>query len=405
VDRAVPRCAAFLHGAIRTILAESKQMTLWRSQPFQTAAKKDGREDQVVKNATKIATHLIRKSPGVEPILSLRHLGHLTGTPYNMLRSVVRRDEPEPYRIFRIRKRPLANEKLRFRTIVVPAQWLMELQRWLNVCILEHISPHSASMAFSRGNSIRDAAAPHCGARWLIKMDIMNFFESVTERQVFRVFEDIGYEPLVAFELARLCTRLGTRSTHAGHPRYRSSLNWMEIKDYSDPLMGQLPQGAPTSPRLANLVSRDLDKALTKLADERGFVYTRYADDLTFSSREALNRTAIKPIIGAISGIIGDNGFSPNVAKTTVSSPGARKIVLGLLIDGDEPRLSREFKQKLRQHLYYLREHGPVIHAGRNGNATTFGLRRHVFGLLQHARQIEPVYGNSCLEEFAKIQW
>jgi RNA-directed DNA polymerase len=86
----------------------------------------------------------------------------------------------------------------------------------LNANVLEHMSPHPASMAFSRGNSIRDAAAPHSGARWLIKMDIMNFFESVTERQVYRVFEDIGYEPLVAFELARLCTRLGARSTHAG---------------------------------------------------------------------------------------------------------------------------------------------------------------------------------------------
>ncbi len=380
-------------------------MTLWRSQQFRSKAKKEGHNEVVVRNAANTATHLIRKSPGVEPILSLRHLGHLTETPYNKLRSVVRRKESEPYRIFRIRKRPLAGEKRRFRTIVVPDPWLMSLQRWLNSNVLEHISPHPASMAFAKGCSILKAAEPHCGARWLIKMDIKNFFESVTERQVYRVFEDIGFQPLVAFELARICTRLGNSSTHGSHPRYQTSSNFYKISEYSNHLMGQLPQGAPTSPQIANLVARDVDENLTKFADSKGLTYTRYADDLTFSTSEKFDRTDIPAIIGSISGIIADNGFSPNVAKTTVSSPGARKVVLGLFVDRDEPRLSREYKLTLRQHLHYLRKYGPTTHARNNGNATTFGIRRHVLGLIQHARQIEPVYGAARLEEFKAIHW
>ncbi|MBO9434511.1 RNA-directed DNA polymerase [Ruegeria sp. R13_0] len=380
-------------------------MTAWRPQRFKAAAGKAGCEQNVVSHAVTVASHVLIRSPGVEPILSLRHLGHLTDTPYYRLRRLVRREDPEPYSVFRIRKRPLPNEKLRFRTIVVPSPWLMDLQRWLNVNVLEHVPPHPASVAFSRGNSVLEAAAPHCGARWLIKMDIKNFFESITERQVYRVFDDIGYEPLVAFELARLCTRVGNRTSRKYHQRYHSPWQAREISEYTNAFMGHLPQGAPTSPRVANLAARDLDKALSNLADARRFTYTRYADDLTFSTSKKIDRADVRPILGEISKIVSENGFSPNVAKTTVSSPGARKVVLGLLVDGEEPRLTREFKQRLRQHLYHLRKHGPAIHCLHNGNATPFGIRNHVLGLVMHARQIERPYGDACLQEFNSIGW
>ena len=169
--------------------------------------------------------------------------------------------------------------------------------------------------------------------------------------------------------------------------------------------MGHLPQGAPTSPKIANLVARDLDKALAKFADTQRLTYTRYADDLTFSTTNKLNRSGIPAIIGSVCGIIADHGFSPNTAKTAVSSPSARKIVLGLLVDQNEPRLTREFKLTLRQHLYYLGKYGPAAHASHNGNATTFGIRNHVLGLIQHARQIEPSFGEARLKEFEAIQW
>jgi hypothetical protein len=89
----------------------------------------------------------------------------------------------------------------------------MSLQRWMNENILQHAALHEASVAFSNGDTIREAAAAHCECEWLIKVDIRNFFESITEAQVFRVFESIGYQPLIAFEMARLCTRVGDRKT------------------------------------------------------------------------------------------------------------------------------------------------------------------------------------------------
>ncbi|MGA3061672.1 MAG: reverse transcriptase family protein [Methylocystis sp.] len=384
-------------------------MTLWRPQTFKNAARADGRSSIVIQHAIETARVLREKTPSARPIFSLKHLSHLTGVQYDLLRRVASRHQPEPYRVFRILKRPLPGEETRFRTIVVPSPWLMSLQRWMNADILQSAVPHEASVAFSQGDTIREAAATHCGCQWLIKVDIRNFFESITEAQVFRVFESIGYQPLIAFEMARLCTRVGDRETRRFHRRFRSDANdESTILAYRAGIMGHLPQGAPTSPRIANLVARELDAALTGVAESHDLIYTRYADDLTFSTRQRnLDRSTVRDVVGQVYAAIATNGFAPNTAKTSVSAPGARKIVLGLLVDRDTPRLTREFKATLRQHLYYLRREGigPSGHAARRGGATIPGLRRHVLGLIHHARQIEFEYGDARLTEFNEIVW
>jgi hypothetical protein len=279
----------------------------------------------------------------------------------------------------------------------------MRVQRWINAHVLEHAEPHRASMAFSQGNSIKKAAELHCGARWLIKMDLRNFFESITERQVYRAFRSLGYQPLVSFELARICTRVAP--SHERLSRYQARIGWPQISEYSHPLMGHLPQGAPTSPRLSNLVAVQMDEDLSDLAQDNGFTYSRYADDLTFSTCGDFSRNNASELIGQITSAIAKAGFVPNKAKTSVSPPGARKVVLGLLVDRDDPRLPREFKSRLRQHLHYLKRHGAAAHAASQGSATVFGLRRHVLGLIQHARQIEPGYGDAQLDNFNKLNW
>lgn len=359
-------------------------------------------------NALESARILRQKTRGAQPVFSLRHLAHLVGVEYSRLRGVTSRKE-EPYRVFRIRKRPLPEEADRFRTIVVPANWLMTLQQWVNINILDFVAPHDASMAFSKGDSIREAAAAHCSSQWLIKIDIRNFFESITERQVYYVFKSIGYQPLVAFELARLCTRVGDRRARLSYLRYQSdSPSSLPITSYHSAIMGHLPQGAPTSPRIANLVAKDLDICLTAIANEHGLTYTRYADDLIFSTKDkALDRAAARTLVGEIYKTIAANGFQPNTAKTVVSPPGARKVVLGLLVDRETPRLTREFKATLRQHLYYLRRDGigPSGHTSRCGGATIHGLQRHILGLIQHARQIERAYGDARLVEFNEVDW
>jgi hypothetical protein len=172
--------------------------------------------------------------------------------------------------------------------------------------------------------------------------------------------------------------------------------------------MGHLPQGAPSSPMLANLAVREFDVEVTQIADRYGLTFTRYADDLIFStSSRDFTRKQCSLVVDEVYQAMWGAGLSPNITKTLVSPPGARKIVLGLNVEGETPHLPREFKDKLRQHLHFLLrpDVGPVHHARAKGFASTVGLKHHLQGLVSFARQIEPRYGRSCAESLALVAW
>ncbi|CBJ36229.1 protein of unknown function [Ralstonia solanacearum CMR15] len=135
-------------------------------------------------------------------------------------------------------------------------------------------------------------------------------------------------------------------------------------------------------------------------------VFTRYADDLTFSSRdETLGRAACRELIGEVGDLLRQRGFNPKHKKTVVVPPGARKVVLGLNVDGDAPRLPKEFKSKMRQHLYYLRTAGPAAHAAKRSFDTVWGLQRHLRGLADFAHMVEPEYGSELLRALQAVSW
>lgn len=100
-------------------------------------------------------------------------------------------------------------------------------------------------------------------------------------------------------------------------------------------------------------------------------------------------------------------GLSPNRTKTQIVPPGSRKIVLGLLVDRENPRLSREFRYLMRQHLYFLKKSsvGPAKHAKAKGFDSVGGFKNHVFGLATYARQIDKDYGEKCLRALESIDW
>jgi hypothetical protein len=347
--------------------------------------------------------------PALPPIFSLKHLAQLSDVDYGLLRSIASRSLKDPYRKFRIRKRAAFAGEIRFRLICVPDPGLMRVQRWIAQNILRTGRPHPASVAYALGNNIVDAAEPHCGCRWLIKLDIQNFFESITEIAAFRVFRSFGYEPLVAFELARLSTRKGTQTPIRSTPRWRSFVeSRSEIAAYRSERMGHLPQGAPTSPMLANLAVREFDGEVETIADREGLTYTRYADDLVLSTSSSnFSRGDASRIVGSVYEAMGRVGLSPNVTKTQVATPGSRKLVLGLLVDGPKPRLNREFRSTMRRHLHYLSraDIGPARHAKARGFSSIAGLKHHVHGLISFARQVEPDYGQECAEQFRTIVW
>lgn len=383
-------------------------MSNWRSQQYKKWGKALGHPDIVLDNAIATVELLHKCSSHLPPVLSLKHLARLTGVTYEFLRDVVSRNTTESYlRLFRIQKRPLPGEGDRYRIIAVPEPRLMKVQRWINNNILANTLVDDASVAFSTGDSIMTAASHHCGARWLVKLDIKSFFESISERQVFHVFVNMGYQPLIALEMARICTRVRVNSARSKRWHVEPG-RWMTINSYQSNKQGYLPQGAPTSPRLSNLVVKDFDRSLREVAEGQGLIYTRYADDLSFSTMSSdFSRKEASQFIRRVYKIMGSYGFSPNKTKTHIASPRARKVILGLLVDRDQPRLTREFKLRIRQHLHYLThpDFGPARHAEANRSASIYGLRNHVRGLLAFAASVEPEYADSQMRLFKTIKW
>ena len=282
----------------------------------------------------------------------------------------------------------------------------MRAQRWIAQRILTRGRPHWASYAYAPGSNIRLAADLHCGYKWLIKLDVRRFFESISELAVYRVIVSLGYRPLIAFEMARICTR--TLSVMC-YGQWRSTPGrYSAIASYQHNLLGHLPQGAPTSPMLSNLAMFAFDERGAAIAKCHGLVYTRYADDIALSTSSlTFTRDRAAAVVGEVYKAMSGFGLSPNRTKTKIAPPGARKVILGLLVDGCRPKLSREFKSNLRQHIHYLLhpDIGPIRHAARRHFSSTHGLKNHVCGLVRFARSIEPDFAASCIRQLSGVVW
>ncbi len=333
---------------------------------------------------------------GLAAVLTLNHLAHSTGASYGYLRQIVTR-ERDPYTDIVITRR----NGRKMRTVSSPEPSLLQVQQWILRRIAERIPTHSSSYAYSPGRSVKQCASRHIGAKWLVKLDIRDFFESINEVSVYKVFRRVGYEPLPALELARVCTRYADRDPRPHPDRILvRTKEYSSIQVYRKPLLGFLPQGAPTSGALANQVAVPLDKRLSVIADSHGLVYTRYADDMTFSSGGPFARSAALALINQASEAIRQHGFVVHDQKTRIVTPGARKVVLGLLVDGDRIRLTKKMRQRISLHVRGVETFGFVDHAKHVKFSSVDGLILHVSGLISYASDVEPTWA----EEF-KRRW
>jgi RNA-directed DNA polymerase len=335
-------------------------------------------------------------------LLTLCHLANRSKVPYEHLRYIVSRGSWQmQYKIFRIRKRSGGG-----RTISVPGPLLMRAQRWLTQHVLNKAVVHPASHAFSPGASILSCAREHVKARWLIKIDVADFFDSITEIQVYRVFRGMGYNALLSFELARLCTSVPYVTRKHSLRSWQSHYPRAKIREYAGQReLGHLPQGAPSSPMLANLAMKSIDEELTQLAKSFGLRYTRYSDDMTFSTRGDFDRGRAQQVVNEASAILKRKGLFPKRAKTAIVHPGARKVVLGLLVDGAQPRLTKEFRDRLRQHLYYLETRGILAHVKERKFDSVGGLYRHLRGLIDYANMVDQPYARGLLTRLHALPW
>jgi RNA-directed DNA polymerase len=153
--------------------------------------------------------------------------------------------------------------------------------------------------------------------------------------------------------------------------------------------IGVLPQGAPSSPMLSNLAAMALDEDLYAFTLDNGFVYTRYADDLTFSAVNLPSCMTIGKIRNQIIQIIRKNRFKENVNKIRIAGPGAKKIVLGLLVDGNQPRISKEMYKRIDRHIYAVNKFGWEDTAKHEDFDSAFGFNNHLLGLISYLKDVD----------------
>ncbi len=237
------------------------------------------------------------------------------------------------------------------RLIESPKQRLHALQRQVLRKLLDPIPVHDAAHGFVAGRSAHTFAAPHAGQPMVIRFDITSFFAAVTAPRVFGLLRSAGFPEPVAYALTALCT------TRTPNDVLRAAPPQVPGRDYRFALLRtpHLPQGAPTSPRLANLCGFRLDRRLAGLARSYGAQYTRYADDLAFSG--AFSRDGAATLVDRVRQIAADEGFRLNEAKTRIRGAADRQLLAGLVVNS-RPSAPRDEYDNLRALLHN------AIHSG-----------------------------------------
>lgn len=374
---------------------------MWSPRLYLEQGKIQNQPSAILNTAVEQIKRLQSHNPPLPPILTLKHLSKVTKVRYEKLKCFVYRTSPENnYKRFSIKKRTSG-----YRKISVPEPDLMKVQDWISQNILQLPSVHAASKAFRKNDSILKCAEIHCGAKWMIKIDVADFFGSITEIQACRVFKKIGYNPLISFQMGRICTDLLPRSDKYKMQSWQVFEGKYSIAEHQQENLGRLPQGAPSSPPLSNLVMIELDDAISDLAEMHNLRYTRYSDDITFSTKKDFSRKQAVEFINAVAAILKADGLYLNRRKTVIVPPGARKIVLGLLVDREYPNLTRDFKDNLRQHLYYIETLGIEEHMRRREFDSIGGLYRHILGLINYANLVDPAYSHKMKQKFKSLPW
>lgn len=252
------------------------------------------------------------------------------------------------------------------REIEQPLPNLLNVQYWileniLQKCSIDNLINPSAK-AFINGVSLSDNIIPHVNQGIVVAVDIKDFFTSISFFKVYGLFLDImGYNKEVAVLLAKLCT----------------------FNDF-------LPQGAPTSPMLSNMVFSRLDESISNYCQHRGYNYTRYADDLTFSG----SNIKVKLLIRYIKGMLDRRGYQLNEDKTKIMGRASAQYVTGCTVN-HKANVPRRYRERIRQEVYHLRTKGLAEHFCRVKNLpyyinTTEAYLNHLLGKVYYVLQINP---------------
>ncbi|NUO00441.1 MAG: RNA-directed DNA polymerase [Saprospiraceae bacterium] len=232
-----------------------------------------------------------------------------------------------------------------FREISAPAPRLKKAQHWILDHLLYKLQLHEAAHGFVPQRSILSNALPHVGAQVVINMDVKDFFPSVSYRRVKGVFQSLGYSEQLATILGLICTEPQTDEVTLDGQRF-----FVAKGDR------RLPQGAPTSPAITNILCRGLDRRFEGMAKALGWTYTRYADDLTFS-KKATDARDVNRVLWQARQIVENEGFVLHPDKIKVMRKGTRQEVTGVVVN-EKPNVSRAKLKQFRAVLHRIETQG-----------------------------------------------
>ena len=220
------------------------------------------------------------------------------------------------------------------------------LLRCVNEIFKSVYTPSNYAMGFAEGRSIVTNADAHKGQNYILNIDLKDFFPSIGQARVWKrlQIEPFNFSQPVANLLAGLCAVKEKRT----------------MEDGTQKDVYVLPQGAPTSPVITNMICDTLDRRLAGLARRFSLRYTRYADDLAFSGE------IIKPeLTEFVAKIIMKCGFDVNVGKIKLYKGDGAKILTGVSLANGKIRAPRDYRRNLKQELYYIQHYGMGEHMRR----------------------------------------
>tara|TARA_B100001989_G_C24548689_1_gene472694 strand:- start:3018 stop:4427 length:1410 start_codon:yes stop_codon:yes gene_type:complete len=270
------------------------------------------------------------------------------------------------------------------RLISAPMQRLKSAQHWLLEHVLEQVAIHPSAHGFRKEHSIVTNAEAHVGAHVVVNIDIENFFPTFHYPRVWGCFRALGYSPAVSTCMTLLCTE----------PEI------LEIELDGELWFVQqgsraLPQGAPTSPTLTNILCRRLDKRLAGLARVHEFTYSRYADDMTFSGNDNVD---VGKLLASLRSVLHQEGLKIHPNKTAVYRRGRRREVTGIVVN-EKLSVSRKTLRRFRATLFQIEKDGPEGKTWGNGG----DLFASIQGYANFVHMVDPEKGRAFLQRVQRI--
>ncbi|RCJ23486.1 RNA-directed DNA polymerase [Nostoc sp. ATCC 43529] len=270
------------------------------------------------------------------------------------------------------------------RLISAPKPNLKAAQKWILQNILEKLEVHNSAHGFCKNRSIVTNAQPHVGNDVIVNIDLQNFFEAITYKRVKELFSGFGYSETAAKIFAVICTT-----------------SEIEIHGQANDITSgnrHLPQGSPASPAISNLICYHLDSRIAAMAENLGFCYTRYADDLTFSASGQASHK-IYNLIKNVKLIINSEGFTVNFHKTNILSKSVQQEVTGVVVN-TKLNISKKTLKAFRATLYQIEQEG--LSGKHWGNSTN--IIAAITGFANYVAMINPDKGAELRSRVERIK-